>query len=100
MVEKGKWVLIHRNILEPSERAPQVPEDTKTVPLEMWVKGALQNRAEIGEEVTVTTRTGRTETGTLLEENPYYKHDYGKCVPELMVISDQVREIVFGGEKA
>ena len=38
MVKKGTWVLIHRNILEPEERAPQVPDDTKKVPLEMWIK--------------------------------------------------------------
>ncbi|NYB75393.1 2-amino-4-ketopentanoate thiolase, partial [Sedimentibacter hydroxybenzoicus DSM 7310] len=42
MIKKGEWVLIHRNVLEPSERAPQVPDDTKQVPLEMWIKGYLQ----------------------------------------------------------
>ncbi len=99
MVKKGTWVLIHRNILEPAERAPQVPEDTKKVPLEMWIKGYLQDDAEIGVEVEVITRTGRKETGTLLEAEPYYKHDYGRFVPELQVISEQVREITFGGDK-
>ncbi len=99
MIKKDTWVLLHRNILEPAERAPQVPEDTKKVPLEMWIKGYLNEDANIGDEVTVTTRTGRKEKGTLLEEEPYYKHDYGKFVPELLVISEQVREIVFGGER-
>jgi 2-amino-4-ketopentanoate thiolase alpha subunit len=99
MIEKGKWVLIHRNILEPSERAPQVPEDTKKVPLEMWIKGYLQVDAQIGDSVDVITRTGRKETGILLESEPYYKHDYGKFVPELMVVSEQVREILFGGDR-
>ena len=37
MIEKGTWLLIHRNILEPGERAPQVPDDTKEVLLEMWI---------------------------------------------------------------
>jgi hypothetical protein len=99
MVKKGTWVMIHRNILEPSQRAPQVPEDTKKVPLEMWIKGYLEKDAEIGEEVEVITRTGRREIGTLLEAEPYYKHDYGRFVPELQVISEQVREIMFGGDK-
>ena len=99
MIEKGTWVLIHRNILEPKERASQVPEDTKKVPLEMWVKGYLQADAQLGDEVEVKTRTGRKETGTLLEANPYYKHDYGKFVPELLTISEQVREILFGGDR-
>nr|WP_300092543.1 2-amino-4-oxopentanoate thiolase subunit OrtA [Sedimentibacter sp.] len=97
MIKKGEWVLIHRNVLEPSQRAPQVPDDTKTVPLELWVKGYLQEDANIGDEVTVLTRTKREERGTLLEANPYYKHDFGKFVPELLVVSEQVRDILFGG---
>ena len=98
MIKKGEWVLIHRNVLEPSQRAPQVPDDTKKVPLEMWVKGYLQEDADIGEEVTVLTRTKRIEKGKLLEVNPYYKHDFGKFVPELLKISEQVRDVVFGGD--
>jgi len=98
MVKKGEWVRIHRIILEPSERAPQVPEDTKKVPLEMWVKGYLDRDAEIGEEVSVTTVTGRKETGKLTEVNPYYDHDFGRFIPELLAIDRQVREMVFGGE--
>lgn len=98
MIEKGSWVLIHREILSPEERAPQIPEDTKKVPLEMWVKGYLTEDAKIGDEVKVKTRTGRIETGKLIESEPYYKHDYGKFIPELLVISEQVREITFGGE--
>ena len=97
MIKKGEWVLIHRNVLEPSQRAPQVPDDTKNVPLELWVKGYLQEDANVGDEVTVLTRTKRVERGTLLEANPYYKHDFGKFVPELLVISEQVRDILFGG---
>lgn len=97
MIKKGSWVLIRRDILKPEERAPQIPEDTKKVPLEMWIKGYLTADAKIGDEVTVTTRTGRKETGTLLEAEPYFKHDYGKFVPELLVISGQVRDILFGG---
>ncbi|KAF5044687.1 2-amino-4-oxopentanoate thiolase subunit OrtA [Sedimentibacter saalensis] len=97
MIKKGEWVLIHRNVLEPSQRAPQVPDDTKQVPLELWVKGYLQSDANIGDEVTVLTRTKREERGTLLEANPYYKHDFGKFVPELLVVSEQVRDILFGG---
>jgi hypothetical protein len=97
MVKKGEWVLIQKVILEASQRAPQVPEDTKQVPLKMWVKGYLQEDAEIGDEVTILTRTKRIEKGTLLEANPYYKHNFGRFVPELIKISDQVKEIVFGG---
>ena len=99
MVKKGEWVRIHKYILEPSERAPQVPEDTKKVPFEMWDKGYLEEDAAIGDLVKIITTTGRVEEGTLIEVNPYYEHDFGKFVPELLVISKQVRDIVFGGER-
>ena len=54
MAKRNDWVRIHRNVLEPAERTGKLPEDTKQVPLEMWVKGRLVNEsAEIGDEVTV-----------------------------------------------
>jgi len=99
MIKKGEWVRIHKIILQPSERAPQVPDDTKAVPLEMWDKGFLLADAEMGEDVEIETVTGRRETGRLIEVNPYYDHDYGKFIPELLAIDKQVRGIVFGGDK-
>ena len=99
MIKKGEWVRIHKVILKPSERAPQVPDDTKKVPLEMWVKGFLNADAKMGDEVEITTVTGRKETGTLIEVNPYYEHSFGKFVPELLAIDSQVREMLFGGGK-
>lgn len=99
MIKKGEWVRIHKIILTPAERAPQIPDDTKAVPLEMWDKGFLKDDAQIGDEVEIETVTGRLETGTLIELNPYYDHDYGKFIPELLAIDKQVREIVFGGDK-
>lgn len=98
MIKTGQWVRIHKIVLEPSGRAPQVPDDTKKVPLEMWVKGYLTKDAEMGDEVAIETVTGRHETGTLIELNPYYTHDFGKFVPELLAIDKQVREILFGGD--
>ena len=97
---KGDWVRIRSTVLRPSERAPQVPEDTRAVPLEMWLKGFLQHDAEMGDTVTVITLTGRTVRGTLIEKNPYYHHDYGKCLPELLSIGIQARRILFGAERS
>jgi hypothetical protein len=96
MIKKGSWVRIHSIILEPGERAPQVPEDTKKVPLEMWIKGWLRENVEIGDRAVVTTLTGREETGILLEENPTYRHSFGDLVPELLFIGAQARNLVFG----
>lgn len=99
MIKKGEWVRIHSIVLTPEQRAPQVPDDTKKCPLELWVKGYLKADAEMGDEVEVTTVTGRNAKGTLIEVNPYYTHNFGKFVPELNKIDETVRGILFGGEK-
>jgi hypothetical protein len=99
MVKKGEWVQIHKIILEPQDRAPQAPEDTRGVPLEMWVKGYLKAEAELGGPAEITTRTGRSEQGTLIAVNPSYSHSFGNFVPELLTIGDQVRGMLFGGEE-
>jgi hypothetical protein len=91
--KKGDWVQIHRIILEPSERAPQLPDDTKKVPLEMWVKGYLKHDAQIGETVEVETTTGRVATGRLTLIYPSYSHDYGEFVPELQAIDKMLKEL-------
>jgi len=98
MPSKGDWALVHAVLLTSDERAAQVPEDTHKVPLEMWVKGRLYADAETGDEVEVVTRTGRTITGTLQGINPGYQHSFGEFVPELLEVSDGVREILFGGD--
>ena len=98
MAEKGDWALLHSVVLTAAQRAPQVPDDTHKVPLEQWVKGRLSAPAQIGAEATVVTRTGREVTGTLLEINPRYAHDYGDFIPELLEIDDTARALLFGGD--
>jgi len=98
MIKKGEWVRIEKTILEPEERAPQIPDDTKKLPMVMWAKGFLQEDAEIGDTVVVVTRTGRCETGTLIEANPNYELNYGEFLPELLKISYMVREELFGDQ--
>jgi len=93
--KKGDWVRIHGVVLEAGKRAPNIPEDTQKVPLELWNKGFLLNEvANVGEKVEVETYIGRKIEGFLLEVNPYYGHDYGKCVPELSYIGRQVRGLL------
>lgn len=98
MAKKNDWVRIHRNVLEPEQRTGKLPEDTKKVPLEMWVKGRLQNEtAELGDEVTVITAVGRTEHGKLIEVNPCYTLNYGTFVPEILTMEESLRNALFGG---
>ena len=100
MARKNDWVRIHRNILEPEERTGKLPEDTRKVPLEMWVKGRLQEDAEIGDEVTVKTSVGRLEHGRLIEVNPCYALDYGVFVPEILAMEESLRRALYGDEEA
>lgn len=96
--KKGDWVQIHQIVLKPEERAPQVPEDTKKVPLELWVKGIALQDGKIGSIIEVETATGRKVTGELVAVNPRYTHDFGDFVPELLKVDMQLREILFGGD--
>ena len=96
--KKGEWVMVHRIVLTPEKRAPQVPDDTKKVPLEMWVKGYAQSDCNIGDEVEIITITGRQEKGNLCEIAPTYNHSFGNHIPELLKIGTQLREILFGGD--
>lgn len=96
---KGDWVQIHQIVLRPEERAPQVPEDTKLVPLELWVKGTLRHDCNVGEEAEIETMTGRIVKGKITKINPPYEHSFGGFVPELLKIDMQLKEILFGGAK-
>jgi hypothetical protein len=98
MANKGDWVRIHSIILMPEQRSAAVPEDTKSVPLELWTKGYLHADTPLGGEATITTRTGRTVSGTLVEEAPHYSHSFGDFVPELQKAGDEAFHYLFGGE--
>lgn len=98
MVKKGEWVQIHQIVLNPEERSNHLPEDTKKVSLELWVKGFLKQDSNIGDEVEITTLTGRSVYGTLVDVNPSYKYGFGEFVPELLQIGIQLRGILKEGE--
>jgi hypothetical protein len=94
LIEQGTWVEIHNIILPPGERAPQVPDDTRQVPLEMRVKGFLLKPAALGEDAEIVTTVGRTLRGTLVEVNPAYTHQFGQPVPELAAIGNELRALL------
>ena len=98
LITKNTWVQISRVILTPENRAKNIPDDTSICPLTMWVKGFLLDNANLGDEVSVKTITGRIEFGTLVQIHPTYHHNYGEFVPELLVIDQMVKNILFGGE--
>jgi len=94
----GTWVEICRIVLAPGERAPQVPADTASVPLELRVKGFLQEPASLGQEAVVTTLIGRTQKGIVTRINPRHTHDFGEPVPELLPIGTELRRLLEGND--
>ncbi|MCX7884630.1 MAG: 2-amino-4-oxopentanoate thiolase subunit OrtA [Caloramator sp.] len=97
--KKGDWVQIHQIVLKPEERTGKLPEDTKKVPLELWVKGFLNHDANLYDEVEITTLTGRKVKGELVLINPRYEYGFGEeYVPELLNIGIQLRGILKGGD--
>lgn len=93
--KKGDWVMIYDVVLESKDRAPQIPEDTKKVPLETWMKGFIESDAEVGEWVKIETIVGRKVEGKLVEVHPTHKHNYGNHVPEILEIGRTLKKILF-----
>jgi hypothetical protein len=91
---QGTLVEIHRCLLQPGERAPQVPEDTRQVPLEMRVKGLLVAPAVMGGEAEIVTAAGRRLRGVLSAVNPAYTHGFGAPLPELSGIGEEARAML------
>ena len=87
----GEWVEGERVLLEPAERASNLPSETASKPLLTWVKGFAGGPAGLGDEVTVKTMTGRTVTGRLSAINPGYFHTFGRPIPELTHVGADLR---------
>jgi len=93
-IAQGTWVEIHGIVLPAGGRAPQVPEDTRQVPLEMRVKGLLLADARLGDEVEIRTPAGRRLRGTLSRANPGYEHGFGPPIAALSTVADEVRALL------
>jgi hypothetical protein len=90
----GAWVELQRIVLAPDERAPELPDDTRGVPLELRVKGRLVEPAELGEEAEIATAAGRRLRGTLVAIDPIYAHGFGAPIAELLPVGAEVRAIL------
>ena len=98
-VPEGTWVEVRTIILQPSERAAAVPEDTAATPLVQWISGFLDEEAHIGDEATITSIIGRHHTGVLDRVNPSYSHSFGHTVPELLSIGTMHESITSHGKE-
>jgi len=87
----GEWVEVERVLLEPADRSAALPADTAAQPMLVWVAGFAQAEAELGQDVTVETMTGRAVTGRLSAINPGYHHTFGNPLPELVHVGTDLR---------
>ncbi len=95
--QKGDLVQVHFVILEPGDRAENLPETTRSVPYEGWVKGyLLEEQAEIGQVVRIESFIGRELKGTLSDINPIYDHNFGEPQPELNFIGKEAWKKIKG----
>ena len=92
--ERGAWVEIRAEVLAAGERAPQIPDDTARVPLEMRCKGFVSAPAAPGDTVTIVTVTGRRVEGELVAVNPAYEHGFGAPVAALLSIGPELRALL------
>ncbi len=90
--DEGDWVLLHRVVLPPGQRATAAPPETQDVALEMRVKGfLLGGPAGLGETVTARTLSGRVVSGVLVAVDPVIPHTFGAPVPELLAVGPELR---------
>ena len=92
--EIGDWVEIGDTVLEPGQRAPQVPDDTQRVALQYRVRGFATEPGRCGTAITIRTRAGRELRGTLLAIRPPYTHGFGVPTDELLGIGEELRSIL------
>jgi len=86
IISKGTWVEIEQIVLNPDQRAPSLPEETRKVPYVLRVSGFLIEDGQLGQDVKIKTIIGRQLSGTLKVVNPCYSHSFGKTIPELLTI--------------
>lgn len=90
---RGDLVQIHKTVLEPDQRPDTLPESTKSLPYEGWIKGFLLNKeALIGDEVQIESYIGREISGTLVSVSPTYDHGFGLPQKELLSIGKELKK--------
>lgn len=95
LIKIGTFVEITNKVLDPEDRSPVIPEETKSTPLMMWVRGFTTTECNLGEETEVETPSGRKVRGVVTAVEPAYTHDFGRYVSEIAYIGKQAKEMIF-----
>lgn len=82
---------IRYTVLSPEERSPDVPDDTKRVPLLCRIRGWALTEAEVGETVEIQTAAGRRVEGILSGTDAGFYHTFGPGVKELSGVGNDLR---------
>jgi hypothetical protein len=85
-------VEVERVLLEPADRAVNLPEETASKPLLVWVKGFARTQSALGEQCEIETVTGRGVRGRLSDLDPAYTHTFGTQPPEFAHVGQDLRE--------
>jgi hypothetical protein len=91
---EGDWVEVRYVLLEPADRAANLPPDTAAQPLLVWIKGFARGSVAVGGELAIETVTGRSVTGVLTDVNPGYTHTFGRPTPELTHVGRDLRALL------
>lgn len=91
-IDRGTWVEIEQVVLQPDERAANLPEDTKKVPYILHVSGFLTDDCRLDETAAIRTMIGRQFTGKIIRVNPGYHHSFGETIPELLAIGVEMQK--------
>ena len=78
MVPAGTRVQLRWTLLEPSERAAGLPDDTAALPYVLRVRGVLIEAAAPDSPARVRTASGRVVAGTLEDPAPSDDHTFGR----------------------
>ncbi|WP_051580529.1 2-amino-4-oxopentanoate thiolase subunit OrtA [Pseudonocardia acaciae] len=90
VVPAGTRVQIRYTLLEPGERAAQLPADTRAVPYEVRAKGLLVADTRVGGRARIRTPTGRNLDGVLVAVEPGDDHTFGTPHPVLVRLADDL----------
>lgn len=85
------WVEIEWTILEPRERAENIPEDTAALPYVGRARGLVAGAPRVGDQAEIVTQAGRVLRGVVVDEAPGYTHSFGHVLPAWVQMRDSIR---------
>lgn len=89
-----QWVEIEWTVLEPQDRSQKIPDETRRTAYRARTRGYAPGNPEIGDEVEVTTVSGRRLRGQVLSLRPGYEHSFGRPEPAWLEMQRSIRDLV------